>query len=776
MNIEGLISLGTTKSHFLRLSVVFLLLGTCQCLFAQANKLQLIDGVKSTSDNDKPQPLSNGDKIFLKNNKYGIANATDAIIVPATYDKIGWSDHSLELIDDFIGFKSNDKWGAVNVKTKKVIGAKYTGLKPHKESLLIASKKNPNNIQRAFGLINTNEKVIISLKYNSLSSASNYLIGSKTIENNNLYGVIDNREKVIIPFVYRKIKHLSAALLAIKDENEKYALFTINGEALSNFIYEDIEALKNGWFTITSQGKKGILDQHGKVLVKPEYKTLKVQNHEIKALPFPEWEVLNANNTLLKKFAYDTITAINATLLKAKVGNNAYIIDFNNNPITPLKQRVYKSFKSGYAVIKEGKKFGVLGNYNELIIPVKFDSIIHYKDLFVVYKQESTDHKWMVYNQNGTKINQLYYDQIGGYSEQFFSVKKNGVWGFINQFGHEIIKAKYDAVFDFKFGVAKVKLKNNYGVIDKYGRTIIPTKYKNITALNADLFVTESIATSGIFARFRGEIYQTYDKLYVEKGFIIEKTHAGKLGLFDAKGQRILRSIHDEINVNVSDRIHVYALEGDYGILNKEGGTILGLENGLQHVGRVHEDFIQVKIHDKFGFIDFNGKLRIANRYDNIGLFTEEMAPIFLLGKWGYINRIERIKIQPQFDEVSSFNHSTAIVRKGRHYGLIDKEGKTILSISYDKIQRNKHGNYQTTKNGKTGLVNKKGYEIIFPKFDHITDLGDGNLLIGNNGKFGLINANGVSTIPMMYQHLIYHAASKQFFGMKKSQWKHIKL
>ncbi len=776
MNIEGLNSLENTVSHLYRYFFFFLLIGVIQSTFGQNNQLRLVDEVKSSSTLNDGLVLPNGYKIFRKNNKYGISNATDEVVIMARYDKISWSDKSKDLVEDFIGYKSNDLWGAVNLKSKKIIGAKYTGLKPHQENQLIVSKKNPNNIQRVFGLINTNEKILISLKYNSLSSANSLLIASKYVEDKNVYGLIDNKEKIIIPFIYQKIKHLSKALIAVKNKEDKYALFTVEGVALSGFTYDDISRLKNGWFTISSKGKKGILDKNGKVLVQPEYKKITVEGHNIQALPFPSWEVLNANNTLLKQFAYDTVTAINSSLLKAKIGDNAYIIDFNNNPITLLKRRSYGDFKAGYAVIKENDKFGVLGNYNDVVIPIKFDSIIHYNELFVVYKQESRDHKWMVYNQNGTKINQLYYDQIGGYSEQFFSVKKNGVWGFINQFGHEVIKAKYDSVYDFKNGVAKVKLKGNYGVIDKFGRTVLPTRYKAIIPLSGEVFVVKNLTKAGIFVRFKGEVYQTYDKLSVEKGFIVEKTHAGKFGLFDPNGQRILTSKYDQIKIGVSDRIHVYSLENDFGILNKRGGTILGLNNGLQDVGLVHEDFIQVKIHGKYGFIDFNGKLRIANRYDKIGVFTEEMAPIHLLGKWGYIDRIERIKIQPQFDEVSSFNSSTAIVRKGKYFGLINKEGKTILNISYDKIERNNFGNYLTSKGGKTGFVNNQGYEIIFPKFDHIEDLGDGNMIIENNGKFGLINEKGVSTIPLAYKHLIFHPASKHFFGMNVLNWKNIQL
>ena len=90
----------------------------------------------------------------------------------------------------------------------------------------------------------------------------------------------------------------------------------------------------------------------------------------------------------------------------------------------------------------------------------------------------------------------------------------------------------------------------------------------------------------------------------------------------------------------------------------------------------INNDFIGIKLQSKYGFIDFNAKLRIANRYDSIGSFSENLAPIYLLNKWGYIDKIERIRIQPKYDFAGKFESQNAIVGRKGKYGIVTGRGK----------------------------------------------------------------------------------------------------
>ena len=719
--------------------------------------------------------LTDGYKIIVENNLHTITDENGRHVTAVGYQQVGWVNGSYTPVNGYIGYKNNDLWGLLHLKSTKVTSANYTSVIPYGENLVVASKRGVKTVQRSYGVINTNEKVVISFKYNFLTPAGVRLIAAKPVDNKNKYGLISKKEGVIIPFVYDKISALAGGQLSVVNNENKTALFSNDGIQLTPFAYDSILVLDKNLHLIDKNGKKGVIDTHGKVLVNPTYKKIaRKEDGNLRGLPFSGWDLLTAENQLLQHLAYDTLKAINRSLLKATVGQYEYIIDHRDHPVTQLGKRKFGEFRNGFATFKEEGKYGAIANYSEIVIPAIYDSIIQYRDFFVTRRQVSQDNEWAIFNSKGQKINKISYDQIGEWSDGYFSVKKNGVWGFVNEYGHEVIKAKYDAVFNFNEGIAVVHHKKKHAVIDKFGRYIVPPNFHRVEIINPNVFVVKSHFNFAIYKRGVGGIYQGYYPLYGENGFIIEKTNSGKVGLFDPRGQRILTSEYDDIKVAVGGRLHVFGKDGKKGLLNRAGGILIGLEEGLEEVQLASEDFIGVRINKKYGFIDFNGKLRVANRYDSIGEFSESMAPINLLGRWGYIDKIERLKIQPKYQKAGSFKNETAVVGKNNRYGIINKSGQELVKVTYDKIARNSFGNYLTYLRNKAGLVSNNGYEVIFPKYESVTDLGNGYFIVGNYGKFGLINEKGAGTIPVKYKKLQYDKASDLFFGLKAVDWENV--
>jgi hypothetical protein len=57
--------------------------------------------------------LARGEKIcaFEENNKFGLRTSKGETVIPAQYQKLGWSNGSPEVIDDLIGFREKGNWG-----------------------------------------------------------------------------------------------------------------------------------------------------------------------------------------------------------------------------------------------------------------------------------------------------------------------------------------------------------------------------------------------------------------------------------------------------------------------------------------------------------------------------------------------------------------------------------------------------------------------------------------------------------------------------------------
>ena len=765
-----------TRHYFLKIvTLYFAFGGTNHLAFSQIANDTFLQDSEEKSTRVPVIDLPGGYKIRITDNLHTVTDQNGKKLTATGYQKVGWTNGLYTAVNGYIGYKNNDLWGLLHLKSARTTAPAYTSIAPYDENLIVASKREKNTIQRNYGVITTNEKAVISFKYNYLSPAGAQLVAARPVDNKNRYGLINKKEGIIIPFVYHKISALEGGQVSVVNDEKKAALFSNEGVQLTPFEFDSILTLDHEFHLIDKNGKKGVINTTGKVIVVPGYKKI-TRNKEgtLLGLPFPSWDLLTADNRLIQNLAYDTIIAINRSLLKATIGPHEYLIDHKDHPVTTLEKRKYGEFKKGYATFVEGDGYGAIANYSEQIIPARYDTIIRYDDYFVTRKQVSQHSEWAIFNRNGIKVNKISYDQIGALSDGYFSVKKNGVWGFVNEFGHEIVKARYDAVFDFNEGIARVYHRKKYGVIDEFGRYIVPLNYDMVEIVNADVFLVKSHFNFAIYKRGKGEIYKTYYPLYAENGFIIEKTNSDKVGLFDPSGQRILTSEYEHIKVAVAGRLHVFEKDGKKGLLNRSGGILISLKDGLQEVGSASEDFIAVRINKKYGFIDFNGKLRIANRYDSIGIFSESMASVNLLGKWGYIDKIERIKIQPKYQVAGNFKNETAVVGRNKQYGIIHKSGKEVVKLVYDNIVRNEFGNYHTFKGKKVGLVRNDGYEIIFPKYESVTDVGVGYYIIGLYGKFGLINEKGSGTIPIQYEELKYDKASNLFFGLKTAGWETI--
>ena len=70
-----------------------------------------------------------------------------------------------------------------------------------------------------------------------------------------------------------------------------------------------------------------------------------------------------------------------------------------------------------------------------------------------------------------------------------------------------------------------------------------------------------------------------------------------------------------------------------------------------------------VKIDNKWGFIDKNGKMIVSPEFDAVGNYSESFIPVKIGGVWGFADENGKIKVNPQFTEVRNFSNGYAAVK-----------------------------------------------------------------------------------------------------------------
>lgn len=231
------------------------------------------------------------------------------------------------------------------------------------------------------------------------------------------------------------------------------------------------------------------------------------------------------------------------------------------------------------------------------------------------------------------------------------------------------------------------------------------------------------------------------------------------------------------------------ALSSFYQIINKNGEMINSdviIKPIINEWTKVTFGFshgmIITKVNEKFGALNYEGKLTVPARYDNLTVFngshaigmksrvyfivnnkgeeikldfkkiktvkrfSEGLAPIKIKGAFGYIDTLGQIIIEPKYKSVGHYNGGVAWAKNldGR-VGYIDKSGQWLIEpiflIGDDYDQESGYARVKSTRGwayiDTANQFNKLGVTIDFFNFSN------GLAINRENGRIGFIDNTG---------------------------------
>ena len=249
------------------------------------------------------------------------------------------------------------------------------------------------------------------------------------------------------------------------------------------------------------------------------------------------------------------------------------------------------------------------------------------------------------------------------------------------------------------------------------------------------------------------------------KPYTREELHSMGIISFDevpellASGKDIDEIFDEVINCyEISDEVNGYGefyrvhLNGKYNFLHKKHNTLVLLcRRWYNMMYRFSEGLAKVKLNDKWGFINKDGREVIPCKYDWVNLFLKGLTKVKLNRKYGYIDRTGREVIPCKYDEINAFSEGLAKVELNNKFGYIDRTGREVIPCKYDWINDFSEGLAQVELNDKLGIIDKSGKEVIPCKYDSIYDFKDGLSKVSLNGKFGYIDKTGKEICPCKY-------------------------
>lgn len=327
-----------------------------------------------------------------------------------------------------------------------------------------------------------------------------------------------------------------------------------DGTELVSPQYKFVGKFNNGFCLVLRDEKHvGMINRKGEEILHCEYQTI-VDHTEglIKAQKDNKWGFWDTLGHEVVPLIWDATSSYFEGL--AVVGQ---LVDTNDNElkfgyidhqgkvVIPLKFQYAYPFQNGFAVVQNYGKFGMIDHTGKEVAVCKYDFLSPFTDgrCFAVDGQHE---KLAMLNEKFAPLTDFVYEDVVGYGDGLYSVKRDGKFTFLDNKGHERF-GMYDFVGNFVDGRCMVVRDGKYGIIDNKGKIILPIEYDN----------------SG----YRSEEYQYYEGLA-----LIEKE--GKYGYVDRNGRIVIPLIYNS-GYRFTEGIAPVKNDKSWGYIDHEGNIAL---------------------------------------------------------------------------------------------------------------------------------------------------------------------------------------------------------
>ncbi|WP_333819049.1 WG repeat-containing protein [Ohtaekwangia sp.] len=678
--------------------------------------------------------------VFQENGKAGLKDDQGKIVIPAQYDALGWSNGNFSVVDNVTGYKLAGRWGLINTGNHRITKNEYDELTPAESQLFIAKKSSSYSPRVVAGCITIAGKEAMPFEYDGIKIFSLRAIVFTKIGNQYKYGVTDLANHTIIPQQYQNIYPIGGLRFAVQNFENKFALFSETGKQVTGFIIDKISPFTRNYAIIYQGMEQGVIDRDGQIKIPPAHQSIAMLDDGSLKIRLPHtWEFLDGRNKLIQKHQADSIEPVDKNLIKVKKGELVVLADQQLKPVSSNTFSSIGKFINNKAIVMQNRKYGMINRTGTIIIQPLYDTLIQGKSYILASQRQNGKNAWQLLDSLGTQLTTKPYEYLKPFGDTYLVANNRGFAGAINNKGKEVIACVYDSVLQIDDGLIVVKFRKQYGIINMKEEWIVSPRPNKLTILTENKFLEESPQRKSLKSTAGNVIYFTDNPIKVSQDYILEYLPSGTIWKIDLEGRIADRQVHPE-----------EAIERIY---EESEGLRAILKNG------------------KYGFIDSQGRLRIANRYEGVQKFSEGLAPAKIRGHWGYINHQDQIAIQPAYDEVTDFKNGVAFVRLKQLWGTIDKTGKVLLPVRYQRIALLPTKNFLITINDQEGLADASGKILILPRYPKLEDVGNGFAIVARDGKYGVINLQGISTIPLIYDYIQYDPFNEFFIAQKRSLW-----
>lgn len=354
--------------------------------------------------------------------------------------------------------KKDEKTGKLALYTSegKRLLNDLDSIKRIQSSLFIITKNKLKGVYSVKG------EEVIPMKYNRMEAFGNFFW---KVFLNGKQGIYTFDGKKVLPTKYEEIIYLYRDWNLDPDfvvkEKGKYGMFNAKGDCMIQPEYDEVKYADQHQIFIKGN-EKGYLMKHKQTLIKGITIKDKITN----------WIKQNGDSKSINYFIFEDKNGKNGLL---DIEGNV-LVSPQYESMAP-----YYNISSGttdYLVVQHNSLYGVISLSNEVITPLKYKSYsnIYIRDHITLEDKEG----YMLYSLKDNSIfHSLHFDHIRESSGPYALIKKEGKAAFLNKVTLELVfPFKYEDISEStEDSLFTVSLNGKYGLVDKTDKVFIPCIY-----------------------------------------------------------------------------------------------------------------------------------------------------------------------------------------------------------------------------------------------------------------------------------------------------------
>lgn len=257
--------------------------------------------------------------------------------------------------------------------------------------------------------------------------------------------------------------------------------------------FTSISDFWNGYAVLEVDGKYGLIDESGSIVIQPSYDAIGVfdANDEYAPVKLGEDNYFidrQGNRKLASSAGYTDFGIFSQGAAPAVLdGKYGYVnAEFGYSDfIWEYAGPIYNSM----AAVKKDGKWSLIDNSLAELTDYIYDDIA-INDFGICSAQNAVfvkeGEKWGILGEKGSFVASALYEDVRTFNENggFAAVKKDGKWGFVTFLGSELGSFVYEDAFSFCGSFAAVKQDGLWGVIDSNLEWVISPVFDDVMTMN----------------------------------------------------------------------------------------------------------------------------------------------------------------------------------------------------------------------------------------------------------------------------------------------------